>query len=90
MDGFAASGRIERVKPRFVASRAAATWPVEVRADRKRPDRGWGRGGVPEPDSDSAAVVDLQVAEPLGDRIAAFRDRWSALTFYLFDPQSWR
>jgi len=26
----------------------------------------------------------------LADRIAAFRERWSQLTFYLFDPNSWR
>jgi hypothetical protein len=26
----------------------------------------------------------------LADRVAAFRERWSQLTFYLFDPNSWR
>jgi hypothetical protein len=39
---------------------------------------------------DVVELVDDRATDPLADRWAAFRDRWSALTFYLFDPQSWR
>ncbi|HEX3428264.1 MAG TPA: hypothetical protein VHS36_05605 [Candidatus Limnocylindrales bacterium] len=30
------------------------------------------------------------VAEPVSERLAAAADRWRQLTFYLFDPDSWR
>jgi hypothetical protein len=39
---------------------------------------------------EEAELIDVRTADPLIDRWAAFRARWSALTFYLFDPQSWR
>jgi hypothetical protein len=41
-------------------------------------------------DEDVIELVDVRTADPLIDRWAAFRERWSELTFYLFDPQSWR
>jgi hypothetical protein len=43
-----------------------------------------------EPDEDVIELVDVRTADPLIDRWAAFRERWSELTFYLLDPQSWR
>ena len=43
-----------------------------------------------EADEDVIELVDVRTADPLIDRWAAFRERWSELTFYLFDPQSWR
>ncbi len=43
-----------------------------------------------EADEDFIELVDVRTADPLIDRWAAFRERWSELTFYLFDPQSWR
>ena len=39
---------------------------------------------------EGSELVEVRTADPLIDRWTAFRDRWSALTFYLFDPQSWR
>ncbi len=41
-------------------------------------------------DEDVLEFVDVRTADPLIDRWAACRERWSELTFYLFDPQSWR
>ena len=35
-------------------------------------------------------LADIRADDPWRDRLAALRDRWSELTFYLFDPQSWR
>jgi hypothetical protein len=71
MQGFAASGRVERGSPRL--ARAGDRFPP---AD--------------PPSVDIVELVEDRSAEPLIDRWAAFRERWSELTFYLFDPQSWR
>jgi hypothetical protein len=48
--------------------------------------------GVPttRQSEDVSELVEDRGLDPLADRWAAFRERWSALTFYLFDPQSWR
>jgi hypothetical protein len=43
-----------------------------------------------QPPEDVIELVDVRTADPLIDRLAAFRERWSELVFYLFDPQSWR
>jgi hypothetical protein len=73
MNGFAASGRVQRTAPRL-----ARAGDVE-------------RSFLATPHSeDIIEVVDVRNPGPLSDRWAAFRDRWSELTFYLFDPQSWR
>jgi hypothetical protein len=72
MNGFAASGRVERSSPRLVRQAADRETPIEAMS----PDH-------PE-------LVEVRTADPLVDRWAAFRARWSGLTFYLFDPQSWR
>jgi hypothetical protein len=41
-----------------------------------------------------AAMIEIDprpgLAEAASDRLAAARARWSQLTFYLFDPASWR
>jgi hypothetical protein len=79
MSGFAVSGRIERVSPRLARGGAD------------------GNLATMEPDEDVIELVDVRTADPLIDRWAALIDRWAAfrercseLTFYLFDPQSWR
>ncbi len=73
MDGFAASGRVQRATPRLVRA------------------GGVERSSVATPHSEEVAeLVEVLDPGPLSDRWAAFRDRWSELTFYLFDPQSWR
>jgi hypothetical protein len=68
---------------------------VSGRVERVSPHLAGSRETSHEPTSrvrseDVAELVDVRAADPLADRWAAFRDRWSALTFYLFDPQSWR
>jgi hypothetical protein len=74
---------------------AMSGFAVSGRVERASPhlavthDRG--RGPTSSRRSEEVSeLVDVRAADPLGDRWAAFRDRWSALTFYLFDPQSWR
>ena len=81
MSGYVASARIVRVVPRL--ARAGAV-----------------RDEASEPRSTPAAaietvIVDAHPAVAAGsiafvDRVAAIRERWSQLTFYLLDPNSWR
>jgi hypothetical protein len=78
VNGYAASARVIRVQPRLVdhgrSADRAAAWSVV------------------EP----AVVEDVELtpdAEPvisLDERWERFRDRWSQLTFFLTDPNSWR
>jgi hypothetical protein len=79
VNGYAASARVIRVKPRliergrwtdgtpsWVAPEAAAVEDVHL-----------GTGGDPP-------------AVSLAERWDRFRDRWAQLTFFLTDPNSWR
>jgi hypothetical protein len=68
-----------------VSGRVERTAPRLIRAgDVKR-----GFAATPQL-ADVTELVDIRDPGPLSDRWAAFRDRWSELTFYLFDAQSWR
>jgi hypothetical protein len=73
MNGFAASGQVQRTAPRLVRSGGV--------------ERDFAANPHTE---DVTELVDVREHGPLSDRWAAFRDRWSELTFYLFDSQSWR
>jgi hypothetical protein len=81
MSAYAASGRIGRVMPRLA--------PAELRLDAEPPR---------PTDPDSAATVVLTQPDDvlpgptptLAERWASARERWSQLTFYLLDPESWR
>jgi len=37
-----------------------------------------------------AIIAPTAVDRPTDDPLAAIRERWSQLTFFLFDPDSWR
>lgn len=84
MSGYVASARVRGV-PRLVRADPAVERSI----------------AFGPPDAPRVVEVELEVAiegDPtperivggLADRIAAFRERWSQLTFYLFDPNSWR
>jgi hypothetical protein len=78
MNAYAATARIERVTPHLLIGRAG-----DGDVDARTPV-------VVEPDD---AVVDLATidgGDPLVDRLTAARERWSQLTFYLFDAEGWR
>ncbi len=60
---------------------------VSPRLVRRHADRNVATKPAPEGVTE---LVDVRTADPLIDRWAAFRERWSELTFYLFDPHSWR
>jgi hypothetical protein len=75
MSAYAATARIERVTPRLVIGRAGNDL------------------GASPVDGDDERVVDLGTTaggDPLLDRLTAIRERWSQLTFYLFDAEGWR
>ena len=78
MNGYAASARVIRVQPRLI--------------DRGRPASRAMAWTAVEP----AVVEEVEVAtasDPvvsLEERWERFRERWSQLTFFLTDPNSWR
>ena len=79
MSGYVASARIVRVAPRLVRANGA-------------PDRSID-GPLALPVEDLIVEACPPVASAwgrVGERVAAAGERWSQLTFYLFDPNSWR
>jgi hypothetical protein len=72
------------------------TYAASARIDRANPrlDRGAARLSADAPqratadESTEPLLVEMTPARP--ERWQAFRERWSQLTFFLFDPESWR
>jgi hypothetical protein len=80
MAAYAAIARIGRVDPHL------ATHADD--RDAGRPDRS---DGLVHADVTAAvALVEVHSTDTLADRALRFRERWSQLTFFLFDPESWR
>jgi hypothetical protein len=81
--GYAASGRLQGVVPRFAGADpgfGAAAWTLPA--------------GTVEP-ADAAAIVQVELVgrpldEVIRDWLASIGESWSQLTFFLFDPESWR
>jgi len=86
MDGsaYAVAARIGRVKPR-VAGHATARDSGDPLAFRVVTESTW-VGNATEATAFDAPALD----EILGEHWSAFRERWSQLTFYLFDADGWR
>ena len=80
MSGYVAIARIEGVRPRPVGAEPRARQdPERTAAARVR--------------ADEAALADLTetaVTDSLIERAEALRERWSQLTFFLLDAESWR
>lgn len=81
MSGYVAIARIERVRPRLAL---APTSPDFIAFGRVRPAE------KPRELEPSAELAETEVRDTFVDRLAAARDRWTQLTFYLFDPNGWR
>ena len=81
MSGYVASARIARVAPRLARAGAIRDEAVEPRST---PAAGLEALIV---EADPSAVSN---PSPLVERFRAARDRWSQLTFFLLDPDSWR
>jgi hypothetical protein len=76
MSAYAATARIDRSSPHLVIGRSERY-----------------EGNARAASSPYDVVVDVAAADsadPLRDRLAAARERWSQLTFYLFDGDGWR
>jgi hypothetical protein len=84
MSGYVASARIRAVSPRFVVMDGGATL--------ESPAHGLSMAGLAPAVEDlvTTATAAGRVASRIGERFAAFGARWSQLTWYLFDPESWR
>ena len=93
MDGYVASGRIVRARPRLVAPDRRAEWP-RIRDDPpavRDPARPTATATIVEPVD--RATVSPFVSSPspsVVERWIAIRERWSQLTFYLSDSNAWR
>ena len=81
MSGYVASARIVRSTPRLARAGSIDAW----------------RHGEADPSSPAASqLVETIGGEPAGpapsdeSRLAAIRERWSQLTFFLFDANAWR
>ena len=74
MGGYIVTARVEAVGPRFVGGLPASDPP-----DLARPA-----------DDAPAEFVGPAGDARLGERWDAFRERWSQLTFFLLDGESWR
>ena len=79
MSGYAATARIVHVTPRLARAGGTVDWSTEA--------------ALAAPIED--LIVEANPPEPgawapITERAAAARERWSQLTFYLFDPNSWR
>jgi hypothetical protein len=81
VSGYAATARIERVRPRFTLAHASPDFATFGRVRTKEDERAA---------ETNAELADTLVRDSLIDRLQAARDRWSQLTFYLFDAEGWR
>jgi hypothetical protein len=74
MDGYRVSARIDRAVPRLARHAADRTATAVLVLD----------------DSTMSELVGRPLDDILLERWAAFRERWSQTTFFLFDANSWR
>lgn len=75
MRAYAATARIERIAPHLVIG---------------QPYQREGGAWVVESDSADAEVAAVDDADPFVDRLTAISERWSQLTFFLFNAEGWR
>ena len=83
MAGYAASGRLHGVVPRFAGAdpgSAAAAQPL---------------GPTVVDPADPATILQVELVgrpldETIRDWLAGIGESWSQMTFFLFDPESWR
>lgn len=85
MAGYVASARLQGGVPRFVGGGAVATWSTDGR-------HAGGANGTDDPAlaADHVELVGRPVDEVIADWLESVGDSWSQLTFFLFDPDSWR
>jgi hypothetical protein len=83
--GYVASARLQGGVPRFVGGGAAVAWSADGRPDA-RADATADLALAADP----VELVGRPLDEAIGDWLASVGESWSQLTFFLFDPDSWR
>ena len=85
MAGYAANARLDGSVPRFASVSARPRGPAPV-ADTLTD----GSPREPAVGADWVELVGRPFDARLADRFASIGEAWSQLTFFLFDPESWR
>ena len=75
MRAYAATARIERIAPHLVIG---------------QPNHGAVGAWVMESDITNVELAAVDDADPFLDRLTAIGERWSQLTFFLFNAEGWR
>ncbi len=84
MAGYAASSRLQGAVPRFAGAGPSVGGTAPSHAVDERP-------AVTEPPViDQVELVGRPLDESIRDWLASVGESWTQLTFYLFDPESWR
>lgn len=88
MDGYAASTRLQGSVPHFAGAgtrigRSDGTGEIDVSS-------AWPPGGGDDVVSDQVELVGRPIDVAIRDWMASIGKSWGQVTFYLFDPQSWR
>jgi hypothetical protein len=81
MAGYATQARLEGVSPRL-ALIGAHPFPTRSRIEAPTAE--------PTVTADRIELVGRPIDERIGDWLASIGESWSQLTFFLFDPESWR
>jgi hypothetical protein len=81
--GYVASARLQGCVPHFVGGSGVTAWSGDT------PQR---LGPVADdlPVGDPIELVGRPLDDVIGDWLASLGESWSQLTFFLFDPESWR
>jgi len=82
--GYVASARLHGGVPRFVGGGAAAAWSADAQTAST-----WASDD-PALAADHIELVGRPLDEVMADWLASIGESWSQLTFFLFDPDSWR
>jgi len=75
MRAYAATARIERIAPHLLIG---------------QPNRGAVGAWLVESELTVVEVAAVDDADPFVDRLTAISERWSQLTFFLFNAEGWR
>jgi hypothetical protein len=75
MRAYAATARIERIAPHLLIG---------------QPNRGAVGARLVESELTVVEVAAVDDADPFVDRLTAISERWSQLTFFLFNAEGWR
>lgn len=82
MAGYATSARLEGALPRLAGA--------NPRSAIMRPEIERVSTGEHPADVDQLELVGRPIDERIAERLASAGEAWSQLTFFLFDPESWR